>query len=860
MAVEEIKRSRVASVHPPRTLNVQKFVESRASELESLHSVVSNRLDNDFKSQRNKRRRTTGHDNRQTKKRSRKRRKIGLIDKAEPVEEKGNKVKVPRRIRRRLQLSSNPESGFCTSGDGTKRLRTHLWHAKRYRMTKHWGFHLPEGLQGSGRGSRALLRWFKCGTVVHDASYHCPVQLEGPEDSLMSILRMVLIPTPSESTCILSGVRYGSSMLYHVGAPITPVTYMWRPVTRKNTESESLKVSSPAGFGITSNSVCSSPFRQLWVWIHAAGFTEGYDALTYATQKQSSKEMGISISCFPLDGHLAKLEIMGSKAIQVLQKILHPVSESLDTSFQLTKCIDTESNTETQIPKSYILEHAEHLPSGAILSITVKDPRDLPKKGFEGVLDAPSEKIDAQENCLDGCATLGWSLDKNQENISSLWSEAEANSVLLSDNEHMWRSQNTSSLPLEENLLCMEKHERRMAYFNMNNRNSRVSSSECMPQSSRSCPILLLKENDQRSSYARWCIILPLSWVKAFWLPLVSSGARAIGFREKHQIACDVGLPSFPFGFPDSKAYSSFMAEEAAVSDKKIELRPPAMRPPRVPIPPWGIMRFSVEGSTISEGGFQSSCKKTSSTEINLGTFCADLGNKIHSSLQEQDESLFVGSIARTSDMLCSYMNEIHGGRLLLFPDAEMRLKAFSEMLNSEVNVIQTPQLANPKPVNWKPCFLRVHLRAYKEGAFEDGAVVCVPRHSDFSLWISRSDDQEGQLQISESYIKSSYIQGPYGKSELKTSEHPVERDTFRCPIGFVTAGFVRGSAKPVAEAFCEAYLLSELRREQWKSMQEKQKKEQEIFVLVRNPRSVAYRLALATIILEQKTEDVEFM
>ncbi|XP_026413202.1 ribonucleases P/MRP protein subunit POP1-like [Papaver somniferum] len=860
MAVEEI-RSRPALVHPPRTLNVQKFVESRASELESLHSVASNRLDNNFRSQRNKRRRTTSHDNRLTKKKSRKRRKIGLIDKVESAEENGNTRKVPRRIRRRLELSSNPERGFCTSGDGTKRLRTHLWHAKRFRMAKHWGFHLPEGLHGSGRGSRALLKWFKRGTVVHDASYYCPVQLEGPEDSLMSILRMVLVPTPSESTSILSGVCYGNSMLYHAGASIAPVTYMWRPVTRKHTESESSKVSSPAGFGITSNSACSSPFRQLWVWIHAAAFTEGHDALRDATQKQNSKEMGICVNCFPLDGHLSKLEVMGSEAIQVLQKILHAVSESLDTSFHLTKCIDTDSNTECQISKSYILEHAEHLPSGAILSMTVKDPRDLPKKGIEGVMDAHSGKIDAQENCLDGCATLGRSLDKNQEIISSLWSEAEADSVLLSDNEDMWRSQNSSSLPLEENLLCMEKHERRVAYFNMNGTNSRVSSSECMPQSSRSCPVLLLKENDQRNSYARWCIILPLSWVKAFWLPLVSSGARAIGFREKHQIACDVGLPSFPFGFPDSKAYSSFKAEEAAVSDKKLELRPPAMRPSRVPIPPpWSIIKFSVEGSIISEGGIQASCKKSSGTKINLGKSCANLDNNIHSSLQEQDESFFEGSIARTSDKLRSYMNEIHGDHLLLFPDAEMRLKALSEMLNSEGNVIQTPQLANPRPADWKPCFLRVHIRAYKEGVFEDGAVVCVPRLSDFSLWISRSDNQEGRLQIPESYIKSCYVQRPYGKSELITPEHSTERDSFRCPIGFVTAGFVRGSAKPVAEAFCEAYLLAELRREQWESMQEKQKKEQEILVLVRNPRSVSYRLALATIILEQKAEDIEFM
>lgn len=38
-------------------------------------------------------------------------------------------------------------------------------------------------------------------------------------------------------------------------------------------------------------------------------------------------EDGVSISCLSLEGHLGKLEIMGSKAVQILQKILHPVFE-----------------------------------------------------------------------------------------------------------------------------------------------------------------------------------------------------------------------------------------------------------------------------------------------------------------------------------------------------------------------------------------------------------------------------------------------------------------------------------------------------------------------------------------------------
>lgn len=140
-----------ASVIPPSSLNVQKFAESRASELQSLHSIISSRLSNDFRVPRNKRRRTTGHDNRVTKNRFRKKQKIegggGGGKSGNDGSEKDEK-KVPRRIRRRIELKKNPQSGYSTCGDGTKRLRTHVWHAKRFTMTKLWGFYLPLGLHG----------------------------------------------------------------------------------------------------------------------------------------------------------------------------------------------------------------------------------------------------------------------------------------------------------------------------------------------------------------------------------------------------------------------------------------------------------------------------------------------------------------------------------------------------------------------------------------------------------------------------------------------------------------------------------------------------------------------------------------
>jgi ribonuclease P/MRP protein subunit POP1 len=150
MVTDGTKKPKVSAV-PPRKINVQKFAESRAPELLSLQSIVDNRLSNDYKSQRNKRRRTTSFNDQIARKAHRtKRQKIGRVDKvnAESVLNKDHKVKLPRHVRRRFELKSNPENGFCISGDGTKRLRTHVWHAKRFSMTKLWGYHLPLGLQG----------------------------------------------------------------------------------------------------------------------------------------------------------------------------------------------------------------------------------------------------------------------------------------------------------------------------------------------------------------------------------------------------------------------------------------------------------------------------------------------------------------------------------------------------------------------------------------------------------------------------------------------------------------------------------------------------------------------------------------
>lgn len=204
---------------PPRQLEVRRFASDRVGELRSLHGAVSARVDGRFQQLRSARRRTTGH-------LPSKRRCASRGAAAGEAPEEGNPLaRQSRRVRRRRELAGNPAEGFSVAGDGARRLRTHLWHAKRFTMARRWGFVLPIGSQGSGRGSRAVLKWLKNGTIVHDASYFIPIQLDGPEDSLLSILGMVICPSPADKAPDLKHLQ--DKVMQASACWVSPLSCCW---------------------------------------------------------------------------------------------------------------------------------------------------------------------------------------------------------------------------------------------------------------------------------------------------------------------------------------------------------------------------------------------------------------------------------------------------------------------------------------------------------------------------------------------------------------------------------------------------------------------------------------------------------
>ncbi|KAF3621183.1 hypothetical protein T459_16695 [Capsicum annuum] len=86
-----------------------------------------------------------------------------------------------------------------------------------------------------------------------------------------------------------------------------------------------------------------------------------------------------------------------------------------------------------------------------------------------------------------------------------------------------------------------------------------------------------------------------------------------------------------------------------------------------------------------------------------------------------------------------------------------------------------------------------------------------------------------------------------------KVPEDPAAKESYRLPIGHDCFEEVRlnlsCSKKPVAVTFTRLSVLSP--EEPWKAVGVRKRKK-EISVVVRNLRSTAYRLALASIVLEQ--------
>lgn len=90
--------------------------------------------------------------------------------------------------------------------------------------------------------------------------------------------------------------------------------------------------------------------------------------------------------------------------------------------------------------------------------------------------------------------------------------------------------------------------------------------------------------------------------------------------------------------------------------------------------------------------------------------------------------------------MLTGFLNTINDNHLLLFPHDKIKnTSILSKIIKDEKILDQVPNTSTflENGSRKKLCFVRVVLRAYKEGVIEDGALVCAPSMDDIKLWTS---------------------------------------------------------------------------------------------------------------------------
>ena len=165
--------------------------------------------------------------------------------------------------------------------------------------------------------------------------------------------------------------------------------------------------------------------------------------------------------------------------------------------WQLKKHVPIEEESVSQIRNSSILRNEDYFSSCAMLSLNVKDPRELPWKKTVVPVESISTKTpsDAQEKKYKELAELGGILEENRD-LSSLSRSKLVDSQF--DIDDLWYA-TTRGLrpPVEDNVLSKEKYHERMVNFFLDDIDSGEINSSTKVQCSRSCPILLLK-NDMK--------------------------------------------------------------------------------------------------------------------------------------------------------------------------------------------------------------------------------------------------------------------------------------------------------------------------------------------------------------------------
>ncbi|OAA75255.1 Ribonuclease P/MRP, subunit POP1 [Akanthomyces lecanii RCEF 1005] len=436
----------------------------------------------------------------------------------------------PRPKIRRNQLNEPPlpPSRFRKRQIHKTWLPTHLWHAKRARMTPPnnplWRFAIP--LTPSEKIYRPTHRsQGERGTLVWDTSYMSTIGLYGHEAGLSRVLKRLGFTDAAywngQAKKWLAGTRSRSATIFrdHNGRPrpMCPCTVLWNPQPAAQDE--------------------SSTQRQVFLRMHPSAFKEVFDELLRLTRMETPR-----LYIEDLRFEIGSIELTGPASTEALLAVLtpHPAAEG------------SGLNQGRVFESLHGLTNPSALAASVTLAFTIQDPR----------LRYPPRRLE------------GWDNDRLQEklmkNIVEWPVERQLDGNLLFDRNARHQG---SALPSQQ-AICRRRSVITAGAF--------LKPTKSDPQ----IPVTLLacRSASGTQTQGSWTLMLPWKCVLPVWhslvhYPLISGGnPRFAGVNESMQVAFERGVPWFPADYPGTDEGADWELTQRAKRRKDYDKRPKSKR------------------------------------------------------------------------------------------------------------------------------------------------------------------------------------------------------------------------------------------------------------------------------------------
>ncbi|GKT42485.1 ribonucleases P/MRP protein subunit POP7 [Colletotrichum spaethianum] len=445
----------------------------------------------------------------------------------------------PRPKIRRNQLNDPPrrKSKFRKRQINKTWLPTHLWHAKRARMTEPknplWRFAIP--LTPNEKTYRATHRsQGEKGAVVWDTSYMSTIGLYGAAKGVEQVLRRLGITQEGcwndRGAKWRAGTRHWTGFLNRdfKGArrEVCPAMIIWNPEV----------VAEQAGTEDGTQAVKTQ--RQVYIRVHPSAFLEVFNELLRLVKMQSPR-----LYIEDLRFEVGSIELTGPASTETLLGILHPYH---------VKEGSREQHAEMFGDLSSVMNPAS-LPMNAILGFSIMDPRLRypPRKVSQPNPEDEAEQSRSME------LLAKWPADVNLKPYDLFQRDARASAIRLPSQKSIDK----------------RKGARRPGTV--------LEVSDADPP----IPVLLLaSRSNGTQTQGNWTVLAPWRCIQPLWHSLVhfplSSGGnpRFSGLNEMRQVAFERNLPCFPFDFLGTDAGAEWELEQRTKRKEEWERRPKSKR------------------------------------------------------------------------------------------------------------------------------------------------------------------------------------------------------------------------------------------------------------------------------------------